>query len=265
MTKAEANPPVGKGRGHRALPRAPARLAVRAHIDTRIEVATPEGVRLQLHPAGPLPRAVAALIDAMIRSTLYVPLSFLLILGDTGLGLFLIAIFLLEWFYPVAFDRWNRGMSPGKQVVGIQVVQSDGTPITMWSSILRNLLRIADLAPFGYLAGVLSMAASTGFKRIGDHAAGSLVVYKLRPEPIPRLPSGERCPPPLPLDLVEQRAVIDFAERSADWTPERRTELAEIVAPLFGGTDTADRLCGTARWLVGVTDQAPPVASRKKH
>lgn len=254
MTNAEPNPSFGNGPGRRTLSRTPTRVDAVAQIDTRLEVATPEGVRLQLHPAGPLPRAVAAFIDAMIRSTLYVPLSFLLIFGDAGTGLFLIAIFLLEWFYPVAFDRWNRGMSPGKQVVGIQVVQSDGTPITLWSSILRNLLRIADLAPFGYLAGILSMAASNGFRRIGDHAAGSLVVYKPRPAPIPRLPAGERFPPPLPLDLVEQRAIIDFAERSAEWTPERRTELAEIVAPLFGSTETVERLRGTARWLVGLTE-----------
>ena len=74
-------------------------------LDTSFPIETPEGVILELHPAGPVVRSAAWLIDIVIRSVIYLSCAYYLSLfGDLGIGLLLIFIFLLEWFYPVLFE-----------------------------------------------------------------------------------------------------------------------------------------------------------------
>ena len=97
------------------------------------------------------------------------------------------------------------------------------------------------------------MGTSSSFKRLGDHAAGTVVAYRHRPPPADTLPEVPAVPLPIPLALHEQRAVIDFARRSNGWTDDRTSELADILAPVVGGPGptTARRLQGMARWLLG--------------
>ena len=74
-------------------------------LDTLYHVNTPEGIRLRLSPAGPVPRMLAWMIDILIRLAIYFTIFTLLkFLGDTGKGITLIITFLLEWFYPVYFE-----------------------------------------------------------------------------------------------------------------------------------------------------------------
>ena len=87
-------------------------------LDSVRDVETPEGVHLRLRPAGPVPRAYAWVLDFLIRAAAYIFLAiFLPGLGDFGGGLLLIAIFLLEWFYPVLFEVYRDGQTPGKRAV----------------------------------------------------------------------------------------------------------------------------------------------------
>ncbi len=224
-------------------------------LDTRRAIETPEGVTLDLHIAGPVVRFFAWNIDFLIRSVAYMVFAMALpnLMGRFGLGIFLIVIFMLEWFYPVLFEVFGKGATPGKHVMGITVLQDNGVPVGWSASVTRNLLRFADFLPAMYGFGVASMLVNCDFKRLGDLAAGTIVVYRPVPDKMGALSSEPPSPPRYPLTLEQQRAVIAFAERAPTLTPERAAELANIVTPLTQATDDASvqRLFAMANWLVG--------------
>ncbi len=219
-------------------------------LDTMLQYQTPEGIELNLLPAGPIIRGIAWLIDLGIRIVCYGILALVLgWLGGVGSGLKLIGVFLIEWFYPVVFEVRN-GMTPGKKVMGLRVVHDDGTPISWTASLLRNLLRPIDLLPLFNIVGFLTMLLSSHFKRLGDLAAGSIVVYvrdEARVFHIPRYPAS---PAPLPLKLSEQRLILDFCERAAQLSDERRRELAMLLCDLTGWKQPEDRLLAYGNWFL---------------
>jgi len=229
-------------------------------IDTIHAVQTPEGVDLALPVAGPAPRGLACGLDLVLQGVVLSSAQTLLFsAGQTGfaIGLYLIAAFLTVWFYPVLFEVLGRGQTPGKRIVGIRVVHEDGTPIGWSASVLRNFLLVADFLPLLYLAGVVSMCVDSSFRRLGDLAAGTLVVHAPREARALRAaaaPSGERERPvatALPLTLEEQRAVIAFAERAPLLSAERADEIAAIPTALTQGGEPRARLFAIAAWLLG--------------
>ena len=223
-------------------------------LDTYRPVETPEGVEIGLRVAGPVPRLFAAAIDLAVRMGVYlillIPLSFL---GEAGLGLFFVVMFLMEWFYPVLFEVRRGGATPGKRRMGLLVLHRDGTPVGWMSSIVRNLLRFADFLPVAYGFGIASMLADRDFRRLGDLAAGTVVVHREPEMAGYRVPTGPPLRPPAPLGLDEQRAVLDYAERLGTWSEARAAELAGLAYPLTGATgiEGVKRLLGFANWLLG--------------
>jgi uncharacterized RDD family membrane protein YckC len=235
-----------------------------APLDTLHAVETPEGIALALRPAGVVPRALAYLIDGLIRAGLVWAIFIVAVfLGGVGLALFLISFFALEWFYPVAFELTRRGATPGKRALGLRVVMDSGLPVTPAASLLRNLLRVADFMPGGYAAGVTAMLLRPDFKRLGDMAAGTLVVYADSARLSGELPAAEPLPPARPLTAREQLAVITWAGRAQRLTLERFDELARLadsaVAPPADGDArrASQRLLGVAHWLSGRRAGAP--------
>jgi uncharacterized RDD family membrane protein YckC len=227
-----------------------------APLDTCYRVETPEGIDLTLRPAGLVPRALAFVIDLAIRGALLAGMFVILaLLGRFGMGLGTILLFLVNWWYMVLFEVLNQGRSPGKQLLGLRVVHDDGTPIGWGASVLRNLLRFVDLLPFGYTLGILSCLNHPAFKRLGDLAAGTLVVYREETPARPQLPEAEPLRAPFPLSLEEQRALLGFAERQEGLSSARRAELAAILAePLEVPAELAEaQLNGIARGLLGHT------------
>ncbi len=223
-------------------------------LDTVRRLETPEGVQLDLPVAGPFARGAAFLIDLLVRASLYTVFGApLALLGDLGMGLLMIAIFMIEWFYPVFFEVLWRGATPGKFALGLSVVRDDGTPVGWSDSIVRNLLRAADFLPFGWLAGLTSMSLDPDFKRLGDRVAGTIVIYVDRRSGAGMLPDSPPVPVPFALSPAEQRAFIEYAERSPTWTTDRAEELAEVLMPVVGGPPprTVTTLQGMARWLRG--------------
>src|SRR6218665_1333536 len=210
--------------------------AVGTVLDTRFHVETPEGIDLVMRPAGLVVRAFAFAIDLAIRGAILLAMFLLLsLLGQLGVGLGAIVFFLVNWWYMVLFEVLNQGRSPGKQYMGLRVVHDDGTPIGWAASLTRNLLRFVDVLPFAYALGILSCLSNSAFKRLGDLAAGSLVVYRDVPLQRPPLVPAEPLRAPFTLNLNEQRALMSFSERQAELSAARRLELAGILAePLEG-------------------------------
>lgn len=217
-------------------------------LDTVHTFETPEGVELGLRVAGPLPRALAWVIDALIRYTALFIVSLALIpFGQLGGGLILILLFLTEWFYPVLFEI-KRGATPGKKAMGLTVVHDNGTPIGWPASLIRNLLRVIDFFPLLYGAGLLSMLINRQFKRLGDLAAGTLVVYAERTRRSNNTISAAPRALPAALTVEEQRALLDFAERSTMLAPARVEELAELISDEHGPA-AVQSVLGYAHWL----------------
>jgi uncharacterized RDD family membrane protein YckC len=224
-------------------------------LDTARDVPTPEGIELSLRLAGPVARAGAWLIDLAVRVAATIALGMVLgLLGKFGGGLMLIAWFALEWLYPTVFEVWFGGATPGKRSLGLVVLHDDGTPIRLPASFTRNLLRAVDFMPMVYGFGLASMLTSRDFKRLGDIAAGTVVVYREAATQHAAVPLAPPVAPPLALPLAEQRAILDLATRSSGLTAERAEELASLVPHLTAGRRDAaalQRLIAIANHLIG--------------
>ncbi len=223
-------------------------------LDSVNTIQTPEGINIHLRLAGIWPRSVAWIIDFLIRVVMYVLFAVVISkLGDFGSGILLIAIFFMEWFYPVLFEVLNNGMTPGKQALKIQVLNSDGTPLGWSASMLRNILRTVDFLPFFYGLGFVSMLMNDRFQRVGDLAADTIVVYYNTAVNRGTIPQQDVIKLAYSLSLKEQQAIIRYAERSGQLSDARLQELAEILNSLDipDHKMTKEKLLGIANGLIG--------------
>lgn len=165
------------------------------------DIQTPENVSFGYQVAGIGSRFIATLIDTLLIFLLQfvvfiVALLILNALGDAlprkelfgwVLAIFGVISFLFLWGYYILFEMLWNGQSPGKRRVGLRVIRADGTPITISESFIRNLVRIVDLLPAAYGIGIVTMFIDKQSRRLGDLAAGTLVVYDRAPITIQEL------------------------------------------------------------------------------
>jgi uncharacterized RDD family membrane protein YckC len=220
-------------------------------LDERLTIATPEGVDLELVLTGVGSRFPAAVLDAFIELVIIVALSFVIGsnsgAGNIGLAFYFVAILLVVFGYDIAFETLNHGRTPGKVAAGLRVLQLDGSPVGFFTSAVRNVLRIIDFLPLFYAVGVVAMIATRKRQRLGDMAAGTVVVRDRRR---PSRPGASRLDiPSAPVDVeaVDPYAMWDvatvttqevgvveqFLDRRATLTPPARSKI---------GTDLAARL-----------------------
>lgn len=226
-------------------------------LDTRYRVEIPGGINLDAQVVGPIPRFLAFAIDLIIRGIILFVLSLAAIpFGSMGLGggFFLIFLFAIEWLYPVLFEVYWRGQTPGKKVLGISVINDDLTPVTLGSSLVRNLLRTVDFLPLFYLVGLVTMLSNRRFQRLGDLAAGTLVIAVR--EPSRPLPQQEITPlaPSTTLLRTEQSSIIDFLQRSPQLSEPRQKELAQILQGVTHDKDDdgVEQLHRIGAWFLGI-------------
>ena len=226
-------------------------------LDTRYRVEIPGGIKLEAQVAGPIPRGYALAIDILIRQ-LFTFILFLVSIpfGFFGIGggLYLILTFLVEWFYPVLFEVFWRGQTPGKKTLGISVINDDLTPVTLGPSLVRNLLRVVDFLPFFYLGGLVTMLLNRRFQRLGDLAAGTLVISvreSARPAAVGDI---EPLAPSTSLLRTEQTSIIDFLHRSRQLSEPRQRELAGILDGITHdrGENGVDKLHRMGAWFLGI-------------
>lgn len=214
--------------------------------EDRLRIATPEGVDLELTLAGVGSRFSAALIDFIIQMVLLAALAGVFAIGGSfggwGGAAFALLAFLLFAGYDVLFEVLASGRTPGKRLNGIRVVLVDGTPVRFLKSAVRNALRLIDIQ-FFYLVGIVSILVTKRNQRVGDLAAGTLVVReRLAATPRDEYAGAPATPRPAGewqswdvggVTAEELSAVRAFLARRYELTPEARRLLADELADGF--------------------------------
>lgn len=230
-------------------------------IDGQINVVTPENVAFHYEVAGPFRRLPAYLIDLAVR----VFIALVMLIGlwgvatigalDFGVGFLAIGFFVLTHFYGGLFETFWNGQTPGKRLIGLRVLSVDGRPINALQAVLRNILRDVDTMPYAlgfvwpeaqllglYWVGLISMALTERYQRLGDLAAGTMVVVERKSgmhgvvnvaEPAVLALAAE-----IPVDFEVTRslgkALSMYAERRRALSPLRRAEVARhLAAPMI--------------------------------
>ncbi len=268
---------------------------------------TAEGVPLETTLAGLGSRAIAVVIDTVIQG-----IAILLLLAVVGaivattsqssplssqvntssptppstagliaLAIVIVVLFLIPIGYFIAFETWNAGRTPGKQIMGIRAVRLEGN-MGFMRSVIRNLFRLIDEMPFFYLIGIISVLATKKNQRLGDLVAGTVVVryrtgadqkptalpYSPGPAAYPAAPysPGPAAYPPGPaaypyaaigqirpeaatwdtsaITTSEIFAVEQFLQRRASLQPEARGNLATSLA-----TGLSSKLGGNVNYI----------------
>ncbi len=224
-------------------------------------VSTPERVAFQYEIAGIGSRFLAQFIDVVVITVIQIVIT----IGAGALGglfnsiqLFglveLILTFILIAGYFLISEAASNGQTLGKRYVRLRVVGDQGEPLTLGQAAIRNLVRVVDFLPVFYAIGVVTMFSNRRAKRLGDFAAGTLVVrdrervrlYDLAstaPAAAPELrpassiwstPTEAATPPVVaassgtepPLDPALRRLVVAYAARRETLPAYRREALA---------------------------------------
>lgn len=181
-------------------------------MDQDISISTPESLEFSHEPAGIGSRFVASVVDAVLQAAMMLgvlstagvwtlPLKSTTGSSTAWAGAIAILLaFLVLWGYHIFFEMIWNGQTPGKRAAGIRILKDGGYPIGFLDSLVRNLLRLVDFLPFSYGVGVVVMLCNSKFKRVGDFAAGTIVVKERR----------IKMPHSLTSDPVELREDIIF-------------------------------------------------------
>jgi len=225
-------------------------------IDTLQTVELAEGMEIHLRTAGPFLRFIAFLLDCLVKFAILLVLFLGVSLivpalgGNVAEALRLLGAFFVWWFYDVIFEVSPWGATIGKRALGLRVVDEAGGGIRLGPSMIRNFIRQVEIwIPFLPLIAFFNPR----FQRLGDLAAGTLVVYsRPRIDPvIPGPPPLEKVPVNITLSREEEAAILSFRYRSGGWSEARRMELANHLAKLTGevGPKGVSRVMGMAHWL----------------
>jgi uncharacterized RDD family membrane protein YckC len=227
-------------------------------LDLTATIRTPENIQFEYRLAGPFRRLPALVIDFVVRMMLIAAIYTVVVLfagffgfvagagsiADFGFFLAMVADFLLMWFYGAFFETYWNGQTPGKWASRIRVMSVDGRPVNGFQATVRNLLRPAD-----FIVGILFMLFTERLQRLGDLAAGTMVVSNERswvPTKVkledPRIRSlSEYIPPGFRLTPTLAKAIALYAERRLRIPVGRRMELAQtLAAPLLKRFDFRD-------------------------
>jgi uncharacterized RDD family membrane protein YckC len=231
----------------------------------QINIDTPELVEIELPLAGIGSRFLALLIDYLIWFTGILLLYWLYSVFLPGLKSFsessyqwavairFLIFFLLNWGYFTLFEAFWNGRTPGKRIARIHVIQRSGRAIGLFESMARNLVRFIDQIPFFYAVGLITMFCTRQHQRLGDLAAGTLVVRERSLEEPDWSGAGSRtitaasftasAPPPEPhmaitlpateiakLSPADLEVLESFFSRRLDMSLPTRQALASRIA-----------------------------------
>jgi uncharacterized membrane protein SpoIIM required for sporulation/uncharacterized RDD family membrane protein YckC len=222
----------------------PSTAAAHVLYDRLVDVETPEHVAIGYELADLGSRFTAMLLDFLliVAVQLGIWLSVLLglwLMGEGGAALegvgtaLVFAVgFLMQWGYFMLYEGLRDGQTPGKRWMGIRVVHDGGYPLTLQGAAVRNLLRAVDIQPLGScLVGGSAMSLHPQTKRLGDLAAGTVVVRDRAGQSIPEEAetTGDAALGPPRLSEAEFGALAMFEARRRDLDREVRVKLARTL------------------------------------
>lgn len=218
-------------------------------------IETPENVSFGYAVAGIGSRFIATLIDSIILGVLLTGLNIVILVAlatlaenapavdqnlsspeENWVAGLIIAIyallnFAIWWGYYILFEWIWHGQTIGKRTARIRVVRADGAPVSFVPVAVRNLVRVIDFLPFGYGAGVVTMFCNRQSRRLGDFAAGTLVVKDAGELTIEALMAAVPAGAPTRLRTQEpaiQEIAADLAP-DQDWSGIRRLSTADYA------------------------------------
>jgi uncharacterized RDD family membrane protein YckC len=221
------------------------------HDSYRVE--TPERVDLAYDVAGLGSRFLAQLIDSTIQSVAIALLWLAVLLWGASteddesmtdlralafIGALLLS-FVLLWGYHILFEMVWHGQTPGKRPLGLRVIKEGGYPVGFVDSVIRNVVRLVDFLPFFYVVGATAMFLDPRSRRLGDLAAGTLVVKERRDLRLESVttglsaddrPPGVGAPELARLSAADQSLLREYVRRRAALAAVAAGALAERVA-----------------------------------
>ncbi|HEY5257761.1 MAG TPA: RDD family protein [Candidatus Baltobacteraceae bacterium] len=222
-------------------------------MDRDVDIRTPESVAFRYELAGLGSRFLAVFVDLLIQ----VAVILLIFWGLTylashaspavvrqehqdswaqsiGIAIVVAIVFTIFYGYFILFEIFWNGQTPGKKLLGIRVVRDGGYPVDFGASFLRNVIRIGEQLLLFYALSAVSTLLSPENKRVGDYAAGTIVVRESRFVPIKNflraLPQPASVTAASLLGDEERALIANFLERRDQLSGDRRRDLALRIA-----------------------------------
>lgn len=263
------------------------------HNSDEYTIATPENVTFGYEVAGIGSRFIGALVDTFLIIVLLFLANLLVAVvlgyvaddggfsGDLGvdpgwlaglvIALYALLNFAIIWGYYILFELGWHGQTPGKRLAGTRIVRLDGSGAGPLEVAIRNLVRIVDFLPFAYAVGFVTMFLNRNARRLGDFAAGTLVVRQLRdisleqlghsaPGRLPSLAAASAQAPAVPnirrLSADEYQLVCDLLDRQmrARLEPDMVPRVARALAVKLGATVPGTTFGDYQRFLYQVAE-----------
>jgi uncharacterized RDD family membrane protein YckC len=221
-------------------------------MERSVDVATGESVAFSYELAGLGSRFFAVFVDLTIQIAVVITISLLIawlaaafpvagkappvskLAGAVLNALLIVAGFMLFFGYFIIFEwRW-AGRTPGKRLLGIRVVRDGGFPVDFTASVIRNVVRIFEMVFGFYAISAVATLLSPQNRRLGDMAAGTIVVrdHRFERTTAASLRSERDRDDPLVSDLspAERDLVLRYAERRKTLNLRARTAVAAQIA-----------------------------------
>lgn len=250
------------------------------------DLRTPEQVDLEYEVAGLGSRFIAILLDSLIQLAVMLAVVAVFALGAVllgamardlvganstafgvvGIALAVLLFFVVTWGYFIFFELVWNGQTPGKRAAGIRVLTTRGEPITLTHAFVRNLVRIVDSLPTSYMLGVAVMLATRRAQRLGDLAAGTMVVKEHRasaPQTLEALPPEQALAPQQAVAFTREDVALarDFLLRREALPAEQRRILAREIADRFRARLASNGLGGGVVAAPGATGSSGDTVS----
>ncbi len=151
-----------------------------SHYDS-LPIRTPEGIEFSLPLAGPVSRLMALAVDLMVVGAIgkgiqMLTAPFLALSVDAGSAIQILLFFVVNFLYGILCEWLLHGQTLGKRILKLRVVDAAGLRLEPSQIVLRNLLRLVDGLPAFYLLGGFTCLLNKRMQRLGDIAAGTVVV-----------------------------------------------------------------------------------------
>ena len=220
----------------------------------KLTIETPEQTSLEFPLAGIGSRFLAIAADTLLQIAAFWVLIMILAIfavsfgslfsGRTALWTVAILLFIafsIQFGYFAFFEALWNGQTPGKRWTHLRVIKDSGRPISAYDAILRNLIRIVDYLPTLYATGVITMLISSENKRVGDYAAGTVVIHEKPLQGVssiwqsPATPAQPIAAGPLPQLTVEELQLVEaFLNRRSSLETDVRRAMARQIADRLG-------------------------------